>query len=123
LTKKKAIDFHDHRFIRVTKAVMDDEVYLYKPIQKLVYGVLCFYADNKTLKSYPSVKTIANKCLCSENTARSALRRLAEMELIDITPRTDKNGQTSNEYTVLEPPEWFENTSPPKNDTDPLQIE
>ena len=123
MTKKKAIDFHDHRFIRVTKAVMDDEAYLDKPIQKLVYAVLCFHADNKTLKSHPSVKTIANKCLCSENTARAALKRLAELELIEVNVRYDSRGQTSNEYTVLEPPEWFGSDRPPKNDTDPLQSE
>ncbi|MFC7805355.1 helix-turn-helix domain-containing protein [Bacillus subtilis] len=80
---------------------------LWKPVQKLVYAVLCFHADNTSKKSHPSVQTIADKCRCSTNTVRSALRRLKELELIDVKERKNGNGQTSNEYTLWEPPEWF----------------
>lgn len=118
---KRPIDFHDQRFVRVTKSVIADETYLDKPVQKLVYVVLCFYADNTSKKSHPSVQTIADKCRCSTNTVRKALRRLKELDLIDVKERKNANGQTSNEYTLWEPPEWFVGTGTSKNDNSPLQ--
>ncbi|MBG9809110.1 helix-turn-helix domain-containing protein [Bacillus subtilis] len=118
---KRPIDFHDHRFVRVTKSVIADETYLDKPVQKLVYAVLCFHADNTSKKSHPSVQTIADKCRCSTNTVRAALRRLKELELIDVKERKNGNGQTSNEYTLWEPPEWFVAGGTSKNDNSPLQ--
>ncbi|MEH7650698.1 helix-turn-helix domain-containing protein [Bacillus safensis] len=119
--EKRPIDFHDQRFVRVTKSVIADETYLDKPVQKLVYAVLCFYADNTSKKSHPSIQTIADKCRCSTNTVRKALRRLKELDLIDVKERKNANGQTSNEYTLWEPPEWFVETGTSKKDSSPLQ--
>ena len=108
----KILDFHDQRFSRVTKCVLNDEVHLDKPAQKLVYAILCMYADNTSMKSYPSVQTIAKKSCCSENTVRAALKRLEELELIKVTHRKRGIENLSNEYVLLVPPDKFkEDTS------------
>lgn len=101
------LDFHDQRFSRVTKCVLNDEVHLDKPAQKLVYAVLCMYADNSTMKSYPSVQTLAKKTCCSENTVRLALKRLEEIGLVKVHRRKRGIENLSNEYTLLVPPSSF----------------
>jgi len=105
--QRKVLNFNDERFTRVTKVVLDDNKYLDKPIQKLVYAILCMYADNETMKSHPSIQTLAKKCCCSENSIRSALKRLEELELISVKRRKYGEKNYSNEYTIWEPPKWF----------------
>jgi len=102
------LDFQDQRFSRVTKSVLNDEVYLDKASQKLVYAILCMYADNTSMKSHPSVQTLAKKSCCSENTVRAALKRLEELELVKITRRRRGISHLSNEYTLLVPPSNFD---------------
>jgi len=101
------LDFQDQRFSRVTKSVLNDEVHLDKGSQKLVYAILCMYADNNSMKSHPSVQTLAKKACCSENTVRAALKRLEELELVKITRRRRGISHLSNEYTLLVPPAIF----------------
>lgn len=109
LTERLVVDFRERKFAQVTKSVLYDETELDKPIQKLVYTMLCMYADNVTKDSYPSIKTLANKCICSENTVRSALKKLQEVGLIDSRVRRWPNGsQTSNQYILLDPPDTFD---------------
>ena len=105
--KHRVLDFHDQRFSRVTKCVLNDEVHLDKPAQKLVYAVLCMYADNTSMKSHPSVQTLAKKTCCAENTVRAALKRLEELELVKVTRRRRGIENLSNEYTLLVPPRSF----------------
>ena len=105
--RKETLDFHDHRFSRVTKSVLNDETHLDKPAQKLVYAVLCMYADNSSMKSHPSVQTIAKKACCSENTVRSSLKKLTEVGLIHVKYRRVGIKNLSNEYTLLVPPDDF----------------
>jgi biotin operon repressor len=108
LEQRLVVDFRTRKFAQVTKAVLEDEVILDKPIQKLVYTMLCMYADNTKKDSYPSIKTIADKCYCSENTVRSALKKLKEVGLIEIRERRWPDGsQTSNQYILLDPPNNF----------------
>jgi transcription initiation factor IIE alpha subunit len=66
------------------------------------------HADNTTKKSYPSVKTLAKECCCSENTVRNALRKLKDLHLIDVRERKNsESGQLSNLYVLLNPsPEY-----------------
>lgn len=104
---KERINFDDMRFARVTRAVLNDEVHLDKPVEKLVYTILCMYADNKTTKSHPSVSTIAAKCRCSENSVRQALKRLEELELIGVTRRRRGPKNDTNEYELYVPPDSF----------------
>ncbi|WP_060210227.1 helix-turn-helix domain-containing protein [Sporosarcina koreensis] len=105
--RKNVLDFHDHRFSRVTKDVLNDEKYLDKPAQKLVYAILCMYADNTSMKSHPSIQTLARKACCSENTVRAALIKLEAENLLSIRRRKNGKKNFSNEYTLLVPPEKF----------------
>jgi hypothetical protein len=108
MTERMVVDFRTRKFAQVTKAVLEDETVLDKPIQKLVYTMLCMYADNTKKDSYPAIKTIAAKCYCSENTVRAALKRLNEVGLIEIKEQRRNDGsQTSNLYILLDPPGTF----------------
>lgn len=107
-SKKVIIDFEDNRFTRVTRSVLMDESFLDKPVQKLVYAVLCMYAGNKSKRAHPSIQTIADKCRCSPNTVRSALSRLEELDLIGVVSRKNGNRHYSNEYFLWVPPAWFD---------------
>lgn len=108
MSDRIVVDFRTRKFAQVTKAVLDDETVLDKPIQKLVYTMLCMYADNTKKDSHPSIKTIADKCYCSENTVRAALKKLNEVGLIEIKERRREDGsQTSNQYVLLDPPKTF----------------
>lgn len=92
----------------VTKSVIADETHFTKPVDKLVYAVLCYFADNRTRDAYPSISTIAKKACCSENTVRASLKTLKELGLIDVKERADSNGkQMSNVYILLNPPDDF----------------
>jgi response regulator of citrate/malate metabolism len=106
--KRGILDYRDHRFIQVTKSVIDDTVHFDRAVDKLVYVIICSYANNKTKQSFPSVKTIAEKALCSENTVRKAVKKLCELKLIRVEMRyRDVGSQTSNTYILLEPPDGF----------------
>ena len=59
---------------------------------------------------YPSVKTIAGVCVCSENTARKAVYSLAEKMFIRIVETyssltNGRNRRTNNTYFILDLPE------------------
>ena len=103
------VDFRKRKFVQVTKSVLSDESELDKPIQKLVYTMLCMYADNTTKDSWPSVKTLARKCFCSENTVRAALKKLQEVGVIEAKSRFREDGsQNSNMYYLVDPPGTFD---------------
>lgn len=108
MTERLVVDFRKRKFAQVTKSVLNDETILDKPIQKLVYTMLCMYADNETKDSYPSIKTLAKKCYCSENTVRVALKKLQEAGVIDSKKRFREDGsQNSNLYYLIDPPPTF----------------
>ncbi|WHY01806.1 helix-turn-helix domain-containing protein [Neobacillus sp. DY30] len=103
------LDLRDKKFTQVTNVVLQDRVHLDKTADKLVYVMLCMHADNTTKKSYPSVKTLAKECSCSENTVRNALKKLKELRLIDIKERkSNESGQLSNLYVLLNPSAEYE---------------
>jgi transcription initiation factor IIE alpha subunit len=103
------LDLRDKKFTQVTNVVLQDKVHLDKTADKLVYVMLCMHADNTTKKSYPSVKTLAKECSCSENTVRNALRKLKDLRLIDVKERKNtESGQLSNLYVLLNPPAEYE---------------
>lgn len=71
-----------------------------------VYMLLCYHANAKTGKAFPSIATMAKKLEVSEPTIRSALEKLQKAKLIQISRRTkmSKNGKevpTNNYYTLL----------------------
>ena len=77
------------------------------PVQHTAYSYLVCSSGQKGY-CWPSVKTVAERCGCSEETARKALHVLEERKFIRIEPRYDnRHGacrQTSNYYFLLDPP-------------------
>jgi transcriptional antiterminator len=103
------LDLRDKKFTQVTNVVLQDQVHLDKTADKLVYVMLCMHANNTTKESYPSVKTLAKECSCSENTVRNALRKLKDLRLIDVRERKSKeSGQLSNLHVLLNPSAEYE---------------
>jgi predicted transcriptional regulator len=79
-----------------------------KPIALSVYSYLVCCAGQKDI-CWPSMKTIARHCGCSENAARNAVNDLVNRGFISRTPSKycGKNGrwlQSNNHYHILELP-------------------
>ena len=108
MAERAVVDFRKINFVQVTKSVLANETAFDKPIQKLVYAMLCMYADNATKDAFPSIKTLARKCSCSENTIRAALRKLEEVGVIEVKRRyKDDGSRNSNIYFLIDPPDTF----------------
>jgi transcriptional antiterminator len=106
--KSGVLDLRENKFTQVTSIVLQDKIHLDKTADKLVYVMLCMHANNTTKESYPSVKTLARECCCSENTVRNALKKLKELRLIDVRERKSKeSGQLSNLYVLLNPSDKY----------------
>ena len=70
-----------------------------------VYSALCMHARLKTQSCYPSHKTIAAEIGAGISKVKQTLKHLAELRLIHIAADFRENkGQTSNVYTILNPP-------------------
>ena len=89
---------------------MSNTIFCYDltPIQFAVYSYLKCCAGQKE-KCWPSMKTIAVCCGCSENAARDAVRVLHERRFIKKTvsfreSRNVKRHQSNNTYFILELP-------------------
>ena len=93
------------RFFQMSNAIF---CYDLTPIQFAVYSYLKCCTGQKE-KCWPSMKTIALCCGCSENAARNALKVLHERRFIRkaTTFRESRNGklhQANNTYYILELP-------------------
>lgn len=64
------------------------------PKSLVIYCALKRFMNKDTMSCYPSKKTIAELCGCSEKTVQNALDELVEAEFITINKRVG----TSNEY-------------------------
>ena len=87
-----------------------------KPIPFAVYSYLVFCAGHKR-NCFPSVRTIANSCSCSESAVRSAINELIALGLVskEYCYRENRYGvrqQTSNTYGILPIPRYYENGAP-----------
>ena len=87
-----------------------------KSIPFAVYNYLVFCAGHKR-NCFPSVRTIAKKCCCSESAVRSAIKELTALGLIskEYCYRENRYGvrqQTSNTYRILPIPRYYENGKP-----------
>lgn len=87
-----------------------------KPIPFTVYSYLVSCAGSRG-SCFPSVRTIAVKCSCSESAARDALRTLEDRGLVrkEYSYRENRYGvrqQTSNNYSILPFPDYYENGEP-----------
>ena len=90
------------RFYQMSNAIF---YYDLKPIPLAVYSYLVCCAGQKDL-CWPSIKTIALHCNCSENAARDAVRQLVDRGFIRKvkTTRCARNGkwlQGNNHYYIL----------------------
>lgn len=95
-------------FVLVEKAIVQDTEHL-NIYDKMIYIVLCSFADNETQQCFPSVPKIAEYCGCSPSTVKRSLKRLEKLGLIHIEQRQDENGRsTTNVYTILELPAIFQ---------------
>ncbi|WP_044737262.1 helix-turn-helix domain-containing protein [Geobacillus kaustophilus] len=108
-------------FVIVEKAIVYDTKHL-NIYDKMVYVVLCSFADNDTQQCFPSVSKLAEYCGCSVSTVKRSLKRLEKLGLIHIEQRQDENGRSeTNVYTILELPEFFQENqrnsqqNPPEN--------
>ena len=95
-----------------------------KPIPFAVYSYLVFCAGHKR-NCFPSVRTIAKKCFCSESAVRSAIKELTSLGLIskEYCYRENRYGvrqQTSNTYRILPIPRYYENGEPRYDHDDEL---
>ena len=87
-----------------------------KPIAFAVYNYLVSCAGNRRC-CLPSVRTIAGKCSCSESAVRDAVKQLEALGLIrkEYSYRANRYGirqQTSNNYSILPLPDYYENGEP-----------
>ena len=78
------------------------------PIQFTVYSYLVCRAGQSG-KCWPSVKTIAAACGCSQTSARAAVKELDRRAFIRSVPtygedRSGRTRQTNNTYYILELP-------------------
>lgn len=104
---------YGYSYYRMDSRVFDQRL---KPIPFAVYSYLVSCAGNRRT-CFPSVRTIAAKCSCSESAARSALQALEDRGLIrrEYSYRENRYGvrqQTSNLYSILQLPDYYENGEP-----------
>ena len=101
------------RFYQVDERIFDQGL---RPITFAVYSYLVSCAGRKR-SCYPSVRTIAKKCSCSESAARKAVQELTDRGLIgkEYGYRENRYGvrqQTSNTYHIKPLPLYYENGEP-----------
>ena len=71
--------------------------------EKMLFIYLKRYADNRTLQSFPGIKTLAKLQNCSYKTVQRRLKRLEQLGVIKIEPRPlPSGGRTSNLYTLYD---------------------
>ena len=90
------------RFYQMSNAIF---CYDLKPIPLAVYSYLVCCAGQKDL-CWPSIKTIALHCSCSENAARDAVKQLVDRGFIRkvATKQMRRDGswrQSNNHYYIL----------------------
>lgn len=103
--KPKVIDRRNRKFVWVDRAVMEHHEGFARSTDKLVYVMLCMYADNEKQTSWPSIERLAQLCGCGERTVRYSIAKLTELKLISVESRYDSRGyRTSNVYYILDPP-------------------
>lgn len=73
------------------------------PGSKLTLLALADFADDKG-RSFPSMRTLAEKTSLSVRTVRDRLRKLEDLGYLKTAPQERRDGsQTSNEYILLDP--------------------
>ncbi len=99
----RVTDARKRGYFTVDNIVMDEYGALLKPCGIAVYACLCRFA-NQDQECWPFHATIAKRCGMSARQVGREIVKLAQLELILITPRCDPEtkAQTSNLYTLLD---------------------
>lgn len=71
------------------------------PIEKVIFCLLCRYVNLGSRDCFPSIKKLAEKANCSEFSVKKALKRLAELGLIERQERFINGRQTTSLYTII----------------------
>lgn len=117
MTALEVLNKKEWHYTIVENAIIDDTEHFDKVFDKLVYIVLCRFANRESCAAHPSVSKIARMCGCADNTVRESLKRLEKMGLIKIQERKNGQVQQSNLYFLLDIP-WL-GTSPHEGGTSP----
>lgn len=73
-----------------------------KPATKIVLYWLADHHNGETGDCFPSMSTLADECEMNRTTVLAHLKKLEELGLIEIEPRTRPNGSaTSNAYRLI----------------------
>jgi hypothetical protein len=109
----------------VDNAIIDEYGDQLGPYGLAVYVALCRHADIDSQECYPSHRTLAKETGMKTASVRKALHNLEALGLVSIKGRCREDGsQTSNLYTLLEPPIYptpvsSDNSPPVASDTPP----
>lgn len=68
--------------------------------RKLALICLADYADDGGGTCYPSIRTIARRCCCSESQARRHVHALIESGYVNVEPGTEQGGSGSRRYQI-----------------------
>ena len=69
------------------------------PVRKLILVKLCDNANDDGI-AWPSVKTIARHCECSERSVRNHISQLEDMGVVKVSSQFKDKRQTSNIYNI-----------------------
>lgn len=90
------------KFVMVSRQLAEDGTV--SPLGKAVYMAIARNADDEH-SSYPNVKTLMQRCGCSESTVKRAMKELVGRGYLTVTERKRDNGSYfSNLYTLVENP-------------------
>lgn len=99
MTQKDTFEVRDKRhgdWLWTHKVILFSE-FVSAPDYK-VYSALASYAGNHNQKAWPSVNTLADKIHLSRATILRSLKRLAELQIIEVEKRKGK----SNVYSLID---------------------
>lgn len=102
MARKKIISATDQRkFTLVYNDFLESELLNY--YEKMVFIALKKFADNDTMRAFPSLKTIHKITGISLSQVRRSIDHMEELGVISIEHRTDKDkGHQSNLYTLYD---------------------
>ena len=96
---KSATD--QRRFTLVYNDFLESDILDY--YEKMVFIALKKFADNETMRAFPSMKTIHNITGISLSQVKRSIEHMEELGVISVEHRTDKEkGHQSNIYTLFD---------------------
>ena len=104
MTKRKTTQFPTHKRFsagdRIRWAFSQGQEHDLSMVQRFTLIALAFYANQKTLESWPAVKTIALDIGARRETVQRALKQLEKDKLIKRVMHNTSTGRASNSYVL-----------------------